>query len=121
MTEMEKYGLQQNFSGINIIDKNTRKISYLANTYNNPFSLNDNATCSLYLDDCNTMWVGLYNKGVNYYNPVFKKFSTRYLKESHENINTIGEGADGNLWFGTEGGGIVRYDRSNNTETKFYL
>lgn len=114
-----KIWIATQFSGINIIDKNTGKVSNITNTLKDPFSLKDNVTCNLYLDDSNTMWIGLWKKGINYYNPVFDTFSTRYLKDSYKNINTLGEGPDGDLWFGTDGGGISRYDRNTNVETKF--
>lgn len=114
-----KMWIATQFSGINIIDKNTGKVSNITNKFNDPFSLSDNVTCCLYLDDCNTMWIGLWKKGVNFYNPVFDKFTTSYLNTSDENINTIGEDSEGNLWFGTDGGGIVRYNRNTNVETNF--
>ncbi len=114
-----KIWIATELSGINIIDKKTGKVSYMANNINDPSSLSDNLTCCLFLDDCNTMWIGSWNEGVDYFNPVFESFTARYLKKSNKSINTICEDSNNNLWFGTDGGGIIRFDRKNNVETSF--
>ncbi len=38
---------------------------------------------------------------------------------SHDNVTTILEDSDGDLWFGTEGGGLNLYDRKTQSFTRY--
>jgi signal transduction histidine kinase/ligand-binding sensor domain-containing protein/DNA-binding response OmpR family regulator len=71
--------------------------------------LSDNSIHYIYHDRQNTIWIGTYGNGVNYYNAILQKFSHFvHLPGSNSTINnnrvnTIYED-DKNLWIGTEGG-----------------
>lgn len=62
----------------------------------------------IYVDNKNRLWVAVYGKGVICYSPegeIIAEYNTGNSKLSHDVILTIAEN-NGNLWFGTDGGGI---------------
>jgi streptogramin lyase len=75
----------------------------------NPRSLDEGSMTAAYLEDRNTLWVGT-DRGLNrvdrrtdqvtrYDEPVFKR-----------GVRAIAKDPRGNLWFGTHGNGLVRFD-----------
>jgi len=110
--------------GLNMLDLNSlssQKISF--NRYvNDPMdneSISNNSIQSLYIDDQNTLWIGTYGDGLNYYNKLLHKFATikkqastgNTLSDNH--INVLYNEKD-YLWIGTENGLNV-YDKKNNS------
>jgi signal transduction histidine kinase/ligand-binding sensor domain-containing protein len=75
----------------------------------NPHSLNDNFVTAAYTEDLNTIWIGTV-RGLNrvdrstgqvtrYEDPVFSR-----------GVNAIAKDRRGDLWFGTNGNGLVRFN-----------
>ena len=85
---------------------------------NDPASLGASAIYKIYKDSKSNLWIGVWNGGLNKFNPKNNTFKT-YIPAP--NSSTIGnqhvfaiEEAFGNLWVGTIGGGLNQYD--HNTE-----
>ncbi len=75
------------------------------------FDLSNDFIRDLYIDETHTLWVSTYGGGVNKYDPNkrrFRKYSHSSLKGSlsHNKVISITEDSEGNVWFGTEGGGM---------------
>ncbi|MDR0395638.1 MAG: response regulator [Tannerella sp.] len=90
-----------------------------------PGKLSHSSVFSLYIDSQETIWVGTYYGGVNYFNPE-KEIFTHYIdnptrKEclSHPFVGHMAEDKDGNIWICTEGGGLNRLDRRTRTFTYY--
>ena len=75
-------------------------------TYSNEKgSIVDNSLKKVYVDDDGAIWIGSYKNGVAYYSPGSRKFYTIPLGD----VCTITQDLKGNLWCGTNDGGIVCY------------
>jgi signal transduction histidine kinase/ligand-binding sensor domain-containing protein/DNA-binding response OmpR family regulator len=106
--------------GLNLLDLNTltgKQATFHHIVYNqyNPDGLSDNSIHSLYRDKQNTMWIGTYGGGINYYNVVLHKFyHFMHLPDVKNTINNNRINAfleeDNYLWIGTEGG-LNEYDK----------
>jgi signal transduction histidine kinase/ligand-binding sensor domain-containing protein/DNA-binding response OmpR family regulator len=103
--------------GINILDKQDFKISYLLHNPDDEKSISQNSITCLYKDDLGIIWAGTYKKGVDYYHESLIRFKvlkhkTQQTGSLHfDDINCFAEDAKGNLWIGTNGGGLVYYNR----------
>ncbi len=109
--------------GLRIIDDegNPRTVRYrLA-----PGSLPGDQITSLMLDRSGVMWVGLQTEGVARHVPTERGFQTyRFYAEdpSHQGVNVIRaihRTADGRVWMGTEGGGLIALDRPSGTVEQY--
>lgn len=93
---------------------------------NQPGGLTHSSIFSLYTDRQETIWIGTYYGGVNYFNPESDIF-TRYhadddKKENRLSYSFVGnmiEDKDHNLWVCTEGGGLNKLDRKSNKIKQF--
>ncbi len=85
-------------------------------------SLINDMTESLFVDHAGDVWIGT-NRGISRYKVDCDCF-VQYSKPSGEAepfgfITTITEDEGNNLWFGMENGGLFRYDRENESFTRF--
>ena len=110
--------------GLNLLDLNKihdKNVSFRHIVYNpyNPEGLSDNSIHCIYRDRQNTLWIGTYGNGINYYNTLIQKFNHfMHLPGpnatiNNNRVNTIYED-DKYLWIGTEGGLNV-YDKRQHT------
>lgn len=100
--------------GIEVIDGQGKSI-HLVNIPGNERTLPDNTITALYEDEAGTMWVGTYRKGVSYYNESIYKFSTVNLGD----INCVEDGGGNDVWLGTNGGGLIRWNRATGDKTVY--
>jgi signal transduction histidine kinase/ligand-binding sensor domain-containing protein/DNA-binding response OmpR family regulator len=102
--------------GVNILDKRTRDVRVLKHNPQDPNSISQNSTISIYCDDVGTVWIGTYKNGVSYYNPQMFKFEkpplSFFTNASLEikDCNALLKDRHGNLWIGTNGEGLVCYN-----------
>lgn len=116
--------------GINLLNKQDFKIQYLLNREDDAKTIGQNSITLLYKDNSGIVWVGTYKKGVGYYHESIIKFPlyTHHLADpvtdphslSFSDINSFVEDSKSNIWIGTNGGGLIYFDRKNNT-FKTYL
>ena len=89
-------------------------------------SLSHSSVHSLYIDNQETMWIGTYYGGVNYFNPekeIFKHYTANPTREDCLDYPFVGhmvEDRDGNIWICTEGGGLNMLNRQSRT-FKYYM
>jgi len=115
--------------GVNILNKQDFKIEYLLNREDDSKTIGQNSITLMYKDNTGIIWVGTYKKGVGYYHESIIKFPlyTHHLSDpvsdskslSFSDVNSFAEDKLGNLWIGTNGGGLVYFDRKNNTFKKY--
>lgn len=76
-------------------------------------------------DNNGVMWFATYNTGVFSYNPrkkSWKQYRNNPLDSNslcYDRVLTIFQDIDDNLWFGTEGGGVSRYNSASDQFTNF--
>lgn len=86
-----------------------------------PGSLSHSSVFSVYIDAQETIWVGTYYGGVNYFNAereIFAHYTNNPLRKECLNYSFVGnlaEDRDGNIWICTEGGGLNFMDRKTRT------
>lgn len=102
-------------SGIYLYNKQTGSVINLRKTYNDPFSISDNAVYTFCKDDEGGIWAGTYFGGINYFpkqHISFKKFFPRTGENSLSGnvVREIHEDKNSNLWIGTEDAGLDRYN-----------
>lgn len=101
------------------INRLTRKSLSYTSDLSNPFSVSDNQINIMYLDDCENLWIGTQNGGVNHASLNIKQFLyynvDRNGKRLAENVvRTICTDKTGKVWVGSENKGITIIDRVNN-------
>jgi signal transduction histidine kinase/ligand-binding sensor domain-containing protein/DNA-binding response OmpR family regulator len=107
--------------GINVVNSETGKISYMLNNVEDPRSISQNSTVVIYRDQEDIIWLGTYKQGLNYYNgnlarfPLYKHLANTAGSLNYDDVNSFAEDAKGNIWIGTNGGGLVYFDRQKNS------
>ncbi|MCR8558068.1 response regulator [Mucilaginibacter sp. BJC16-A38] len=116
--------------GVNLLNKQDFKIRFLLNREDDNKTIGQNSITLLYKDNTGIVWVGTYKKGVGYYHESIIKFPlyTHHLADpfseqqslSFGDVNSFAEDKTGNIWIGTNGGGLIYFDRKKGT-FKTYL
>lgn len=97
------------------------------NYYNNPddsFSLSNNFIQCVFRDNDNQIWV-LTSDGLNLFDYekerfiIFNNVPGNYSSISNNNLTSIAQCRDGNLWIGTYGGGFNYYNKKTKTFKRF--
>jgi len=128
--DKDRIWIATDHGGVNLLNKQDFKIQYLLNREDDDKTIGQNSITMLYHDYTGIIWVGTYKKGVGYYHESIIKFPlyTHHLADplsdprslSFSDINSFAEDKTGNLWIGTNGGGLIYFDRKNGT-FKTYL
>lgn len=112
------------FSGINVIDPETNKITQYNSYLPNRGNLSHYSILCIYFDQSNTLWIGTYSGGIDYHNAFGLIF--RYFDPSFNQSNIIGiMGAmvetPEDLYFATEGGGILEFNKKTESFRNFVI
>lgn len=98
------------FRGLNILNINDMSISPIRIEMQSKGALSHYSVHSMLIDRNQTLWVGTYSAGVNYHSPFYKP--TFFIKPNAF-TGIVGKGQedkDGNMWFATEGAGLLFYN-----------
>ncbi|HEV2479363.1 MAG TPA: two-component regulator propeller domain-containing protein, partial [Puia sp.] len=105
--------------GLVVIDPRTaRSVTYRPDDAN-PHSLTSGAIASIYIDRDGIYWVGTFKGGVNKYDRNLNLFDLKLSEKFHEGgprctiVTSFAERPDGNLWLGTDGGGLFEFERQS--------
>jgi signal transduction histidine kinase/ligand-binding sensor domain-containing protein/CheY-like chemotaxis protein/AraC-like DNA-binding protein len=103
--------------GLVVIDQRTaRSVTYRPDDAN-PHSLTSGAIASIYIDRDGIYWVGTFKGGVDKYDKNLNLFDLKLSENFHEGgphctvVTSFAERPDGNLWLGTDGGGLFEFAR----------
>lgn len=111
-------------SGIYIYDVVKNTFTNLKKSYNNPYSISDNAVYSVYKDKEGGIWAGTYFGGVNYYPKQYATFE-KFFPKTGENslsgnaVRKICQDQYGDLWIGTEDAGLNKYNPHSGLFTQY--
>ena len=88
---------------------------------NNLRSLGSSVVRTILEDDSGDFWIGLFPKGIDYYNSsntFFKSYTNIALSEDGNVVNSIWDFEElnnGDLLLGTDGGGVAYFDKQSNS------
>jgi signal transduction histidine kinase/ligand-binding sensor domain-containing protein/DNA-binding response OmpR family regulator len=111
--------------GINIFDKKQNAIEAIKNNTYNPNSISQNSIISLLCEDNGSVWAGTYKNGISYYHSNLFKFKKPplFYRFSHNaeifDCNRLYMDKSGNLWIGTNGQGLIKYNPQNDNIQRF--
>lgn len=109
------------FSGLNLIDGLTLEVTSVPNQLSEAGALSHYSVHSMLLDKEQTLWIGTYSAGVNYHNPCRKRVSLLVPDNFSGSIGRGVEDLSGNLWFATEGGGLLSYNPQDKKQRMYPL
>jgi ligand-binding sensor domain-containing protein/signal transduction histidine kinase len=115
-------------SGLNRFDRKTETFAHFRSDSTNPNGLSDDDINALYKDRDGVLWIGTTFGGLN--KLVVQERSVASFESyqheagnphslSHNFVSTIFEDRSGNLWIGTDGGGLNRFDRQTKTFKRY--
>ena len=107
--------------GVNLVNPNTKQVSYLLHDEYDDRTISQNSIMALYCDRDGIMWAGTFKRGVSYYHPSQIQFALFQRQRGRgeavlpfDDINQFVEDSLGNVWIGTNGGGLIYFDRRTN-------
>lgn len=106
----------KDYDGIDVLEKETGKVTSLVAHDDNGRSLPHNTIYDLYADRDGIMWVGTYKKGVSYYSESIFKFNMYEWGD----ITCIEQADENRLWLGTNDHGILVWNRSTGKAEPFW-
>ncbi|MBN1182779.1 MAG: response regulator [Bacteroidales bacterium] len=121
--DMGKIWVGTDHGGINIIEKELQKITYILHDRENNRSISQNSINCLYKDNQGIIWAGTFKQGLNYYHEklflfnLYTNIPSDPYSLCYNDINCFCEDDKGNILVGTNGGGINYFDRETNKFT----
>lgn len=109
------------FGGPNILNKKDNTIEPVNMNIEGQGGLNHYSVHSMLVDKDETLWIGTYSAGINYYSPYYKAIT---FISSYEYAGIMGKGLEdkyGHMWFATEGAGLLYYNPRTNQQQLYPL
>jgi signal transduction histidine kinase/ligand-binding sensor domain-containing protein len=100
--------------GLNVLDPATGRFARYRPSLDDVGSLNSWTSWNLLIDHEDTLWVATHNGGVNWAAPGGPQFRTLEAQRgglSDPHVTSVIQDRRGNLWIGTDGGGLNQFDR----------
>ena len=109
-------------SGLLLTDITSGETKLLTSDLLDKYSLPNNSVWSIYPDPDGGVWIGTYGGKLAYL--TFNDSEIRYMEPTPGGLNfpivsTYAEDAKGNIWIGTEGGGLFRWNRADNSFSRW--
>lgn len=101
--------------GVNVLDMNTGRFRHYLPEKGNERSLYGTSSYAIMKDSNGDIWVATM-EGINRYDRKNDDFERMYKTGSH--VVDIDQDRDGNIWFASKGGGVIRFDTAG--EWKVY-
>ena len=104
------------YTGLVKVDRDTETFTQYRHDPENPHSLSHNFVWSIYEDRAGILWLATA-EGLNRFDRASGQFATYTMEDGLANDGVMGILADeeGNLWLGTSGGGLSRFDPQTET------
>ncbi len=101
--------------GLMRYDREERLLSSFGQRYSNC------SVESLYMDMAGSLWIGTYSDGAGYTHPYMNRFSHHDFPSDNPSIGISGPMVmnHGNLYMGTEGGGLISWNPKTDTYTSY--
>jgi ligand-binding sensor domain-containing protein/signal transduction histidine kinase len=100
--------------GLCRFDKTSGSCKVFRHASGDPSSVSNNTISDLVIDREGIMWIGT-GDGLNRFDPVTERFTVYRDEASPSSAGQMGsmvEDHDGNLWIGSEGSGLLKFDRN---------
>ena len=110
------------FDGLNIVNPVTSRIA--SYKHGAQGSLSHHSVYSILFDRMQTIWIGTYAGGVDYYNPyghLFDFYNPATILNA--NLGILGPAVeyDGTLYISSEGGGLIAFDLAQQSFRQYTL
>lgn len=117
--------------GLNIFDPENKKNQRVKNSKSSKYSVTGSfigrSIRDIYLDNCGIYWIGTLQGGVNKYDINLAFFNHKQFNPSDENglsassITSFAEKSSGEIYIGTDGGGLNIFDKKTGIIKRFLL
>ena len=105
--------------GLNVMDVISGRVTRYQHDPRDPFSIRDKSVRTIYADPAGIFWVGTYMAGVNKFDRNLTLFNGINFNEldpqglTAPSVSSFAEGANGDIYVGTDGGGLNLFDISS--------
>lgn len=111
------------YAGLNLLNTITNKVQVYKNDVYNKYSITNNVSYCLFIDNNTTLWMGMGDGTANKTkHSSFELYQASILKETSSlsfNVVTSLFISDNTLWIGTGGGGLDKLNLNTDTFTNF--
>ncbi len=105
------------FNGVNRYDPVTKKVQYFPSLSDSSSPTPDNVAWMTFTSNDGVFWLSTIGQGNIYHADPFLKKVSHY--DVGDQVNCIYKEAPGTLWIGTQFSGLIKKDRSNNSQKSF--
>jgi ligand-binding sensor domain-containing protein len=109
-------------AGLDVLEPATGRFVHYRPDPGDPASLGSSSLYQLRFDDQGILWIATFNGGIDYVSPFGQRFglvTARPGKLINPHVLALMEDHGGNLWIGTDGGGVARRDRGTGLFTTY--